>query len=93
MNVSPWKHKWCFHNRGVVGDIPVAKWAGEGREWVQEMTRCPGPRRMECGLLKMTQTAYETFAWKRSQEHPTKKPRGLDPMVLEAPKEGEDSRW
>ena len=78
MNVSPWKHKWCFHNRGVVWDTPVAKWAGEGREWVQEMTRCPRPRRMECGLLKMTQQRTKHLPEKITGT-PNKQTKGIGP--------------
>ena len=28
-NVTRWKHKFVFHNRGVLCDTPVTKWAGE----------------------------------------------------------------
>ena len=34
MSVSKWKHRWGFHNRGVVWDAPMATWAGEGKKWV-----------------------------------------------------------
>ena len=37
MNVSKWKHQWVFCNTCVVWDTPMAKWASEGKDWVQEM--------------------------------------------------------
>ena len=31
----------------------MAKWAGEGRDWVQEMTKCP-PKKEEVAPIRMT---------------------------------------
>ena len=31
LNITCWKHKWGFHNRGVTWDTPMARWAGLGR--------------------------------------------------------------
>ena len=38
-NVQRWKHKVGFHNRGVQWDTPMARWAGEGKDWIQLMTQ------------------------------------------------------
>ena len=46
INVSRWKHKWCFHNVGVVSDTPMARWAGEGKDSAQEMFQNVRPRKM-----------------------------------------------
>ena len=32
-NVQRWKHKVGFHNRGVQRNTPMARWAGEGKDW------------------------------------------------------------
>ena len=44
-----------YHTRGVVWDTPVANWAGESSDWVQEVTMYP-PKNDEVivALLKMT---------------------------------------
>ena len=34
-NVARWKHKYGLHNRGIQWDTPMAKWAGEGNDWIQ----------------------------------------------------------
>ena len=31
-NACRWKHNWCFHNRAVVWDTPLTKWASEGND-------------------------------------------------------------
>ena len=33
-NVRRWKHKVGFHNRGAQWDTPMARWAGEGKDWI-----------------------------------------------------------
>ena len=38
-HVQSWKHKVGFHNRGVQWDTPMARCAGEGRDWIELMTR------------------------------------------------------
>ena len=37
-NVQRWKHIVKSHNRGVLWDTPMARWAGEGKDWIQLMT-------------------------------------------------------
>ena len=34
-NVTRWKHKFGFHNRGVMWDTLMTKWAGEENDWMQ----------------------------------------------------------
>ena len=62
MSVSKCKHKWSFHNRGVVWDALVAKWAGEVKGWVKEMTECP-PKKEEVivTLSRMTRRPTKTL--------------------------------
>ena len=38
-NVQRWTHKNGFHNRGVPWDKPMARWAGEGKDWTELMTQ------------------------------------------------------
>ena len=33
MNFTRWKHLWDHHNRGIVWDTAVTRWAGK-EEWV-----------------------------------------------------------
>ena len=37
--VQSWKHKFGFHNRGVQLDTPMARWAGEGNDWIKLMAQ------------------------------------------------------
>ena len=34
-NVQRRKQKVWFHNRGVQWDTPMARWAGEGKDWIE----------------------------------------------------------
>ena len=51
MNVSKWKRKWSFHDRGV----GIGYSDGEGKEWVPAQER-----RRDCGPLEDDNTAHET---------------------------------
>ena len=48
-NVQRWKHKVGFHNRGVQCDTPMARWAGERKDWIELMTKTRPQRRMSFG--------------------------------------------
>ena len=89
LNVSRWKHK-C-HNRGVVWNTPWTKWAGEGNDWVQEMTVHP-PKKDDVivAFLKMTRQSTKQFL-KKTTSRPINKPREMDPVVVEAPRAGKGS--
>ena len=81
-NVSTWKHQRSFHNRCVVSDIPMARWSGQGKHWVQEMTMHPlKVEEVIVALLTMTRQPTK-------HEYPAKQTRDLNPMVLEAPGKG-----
>ena len=43
-NVQRWKHKVGFHNRGIQWDTPMARWAGEVKDWIQ-LTMQTQPRK------------------------------------------------
>ena len=43
-NVQRWKHKVGFHNRGVQWVTSMARWAGEGNDWIKLMAQ-QKPRR------------------------------------------------
>ena len=83
------KTSWGFHNRGVVWDNPVSKWAGEGKDLAQDMTMHP-PKKNEVNiaLLKMTRQPTKHLL-KTDTGIPSKKRRELDPNVLESPEKGE----
>ena len=52
-NVQRWKHKVGFHNRGVQGDTPMFRWAGEGNDWIKLMAQqkpCKEVGRQEVGI-------------------------------------------
>ena len=34
-NVTRWKHDVGFHKRGTQWDSPMARWAGEGNDWMK----------------------------------------------------------
>ena len=59
-NVTRWKHKFGFHNRGVQWDTPMSKWAGEGEDWIQLLIQSP-PRKEDVmiSLLKMMRQPTE----------------------------------
>ena len=41
LNITCWKHKWVFHNRGVTWDTPLIKGAGTGEDWIQKWRMNP----------------------------------------------------
>ena len=65
-------------------DTPMSKWAGEGNDWIQFMAQ--GPPREEdvtvSPLATMRQAAVKRTV--QSGGVVTKKPRDLDPLVLES---------
>ena len=38
-DVTRWKHEVGFHNRGIQWDTPMARWAGEGNDWIKLMAQ------------------------------------------------------
>ena len=88
-NVQRWKHKVGFHNRGVQWDTPMARWVGEGKDWIQHRTQTQ-PRKEDDirNLLEsMRQPVDKKKEFKGSV--PTKKPRDLPPLDLGTPVPGE----
>ena len=60
-NVTRWKHKFGFHNKGVQWDTPMLKSAGEGKDWIQLMARGPPCKEdVTISLLKKTRQPTET---------------------------------
>ena len=41
LNVTCWKFKWSFHNRGVIWDTRMARMGGFGEDWMQKWRTCP----------------------------------------------------
>ena len=70
---------------GVVWDTPMAKWAGEGKEWVQEIMKNPPKKNVNVALLGNDKTACDM---KKTRGVTSNEPRKLDPMVLDTSREG-----
>ena len=82
-NVTRWKHKFGFHNRGVQCDPPMSEWAGEGKAWTQLVTQEPPCKEdVTTSLLKMMRQPTEKKTQKGGSAM-TKKPRDLEPLALE----------
>ena len=79
-NVQRWKHKVGFHNRGVQWDTPMmARWAGEGKDWVQLMM--PTQPRKEDVIRNLLESMKQPVEKKGSKGRvPTKKPGDLPPL-------------
>ena len=88
-NVQIWKHKVGFHNRGVQWDTPMARWAGDGKDWIELMTPTrPQKDDVIRNLLEsMKQPVDKKMESKGSV--PKKKPRDLPPLDLGTPVPGE----
>ena len=87
-NVQRWKHKVGFHNRRIQWDTPMARWAGEGNEWIQPMTQTK-PRREDVIRNLLESTKQPVDKKKESKGHvPTKKPRDLPSLDLGTPVPG-----
>ena len=81
-NVQRWKHKVGFHNRVVLCSTLLARWAGEGKDWMQLMTQTH-PRKeddIRNQLEPMKQPVEKKEESKGSV--PTEKPRDLPPLDL-----------
>ena len=45
-NVTGWRHKWGFHNRGITRDTPMTRWAGVDNDWMRLWKT--GPHKKRC---------------------------------------------
>ena len=67
----------------------MTMWAGEGKNWVQEITKNPSKKdEVIVALLRMTRPPT-THLLKKVTGVPCRKPSELDPVVLEVPGRGE----
>ena len=76
-NVQRWKHKVGFHNRGWQWDTPMARWAGEGHDWIKLMAQNkPRKEHVIRSLLEsLKQTVEKKAETKGSQaDEETKRP-------------------
>ena len=87
-NVQRWKHKVGFHNRGVRWDTPMAKWAGEGNDWIKLMAQRKPHK--EDVIRYLLETLKQAVGKKTEPNgtRPTKKPRDLPPLQLGIPEAG-----
>ena len=81
-NVQRWKHKVGFHNRGIQWDTPMARWAGEVKDWIQLMTQTQ-PRKDDV-IRNLLESMKQPVDRKKESKGsvPTKKPRDLLPLDL-----------
>ena len=84
-NVTRWKHKVGFHNRGIRWDTPMARWGGEGNDWIMLLAQRQ-PRKedvIHSLLASMRQTVEKKT--KANETRPAKKPRESRPLELGIP--------
>ena len=87
-NVTRWKRKVGFHNRGIQWDTPMARWAGEGNDWIKLMAqRQPREEDVIHFLFASMRQAVEKKT-KPNETRRAKKPTELPPLKLEIPEEG-----
>ena len=81
-NVQRWKHKVGFHNRGVQWDTPMARWASEGKDWIELMAQTR-PRKVDV-IRNLPESMKQPVEMKKESKGPvpTKKPRDLPPLDL-----------
>ena len=84
-NVQRWKHRVVFHNRGEQWDTPLARWAGEGKDWIKLMAQTQFRR--EDVFLSLFESMKQAVEKKKEPNgtRPTKKPRDLRPLELGIP--------
>ena len=69
-----------FHNRRVVWDTPVTKWANEGNDLVQKLiSHLPKKDDVNIALLKMTRQPTIHLLKKATQEPSKKQNKGTGP--------------
>ena len=79
MNVSKWKNHWqVFMTEAWCGTTPMSKSAGEGKDWVQEMTVHPPIKdEVNIALSKMTRQPTKHLLKKDVGWVPSKKKKRI----------------
>ena len=86
LNITCWKHKWGFHNRGVAWDTPLARRAGSGEDWIQKWRMNP-PKKTEAVPALVRAIRLSPLHIKKTEGGiPHRKGRELDPLVTEPPR-------
>ena len=86
LNVTCWKHKWCFHDRGVTWDTPMARWAGSGEDWIHKWRTSP-PKKAEVIPTLVLAIHLSTLQVKKADGGiPRRKERDLDPLMIKPPR-------
>ena len=73
-------HKIGFHNRGVQWDTPMARWAGEGNDWIKLVAQ--QNHRKQDVIRSLLETEPNGI-------RPAEKPRDLPPLELGIPETGQ----
>ena len=88
-NVQRWKHKVGFHNSGVLWNTPMARWAGEGNDWMKlAAQRKPRKEDVIRSLLESMKQVVEKKAEPKGTR-PKKKPWDLPPLELDMSEAGQ----
>ena len=86
LNITCWKHKWGFHNRGVTWDAPMARWAGSEEDWILKWKMNP-PKKTEAVPALVRAIHLSPLQIKKTEGGiPLRKERELDPLVMEPPR-------
>ena len=76
MNVSRWKNRWAS-TRSNMWDTPMARWAGEGDDWVRKMIlRPPKKDDVVIGFSEADETAYAAFT-EENRRHSVQRAKGV----------------
>ena len=81
-NVTCWKQKRGFHNRGVTWDTPMARWAWPNNDWIQ-LRRLDSPKKIDVIPVLLKRINLTSLLTKKDGGIPLKKARDVDPLILD----------
>ena len=84
-NVTGWRHKLGFHNKGITWDTPMTRWAGVDNDWIRLWKT--GPHKKKDVISSLLQTIHLSSRWTKGGDGgiPLKKARYLDPLIIDPP--------
>ena len=66
------EHKWRFHNRGVIWNTPMARWAGSEGDWMQKFVRVPHQKEdvivSLMAMMRQPTAHWVNKTWRHSQQ-------------------------
>ena len=87
-NVTRWKHRFGFHNRGVQWDTPMSMWAGEGKDLDTVFDTKPAPQGGRDDQRPENVDAADGERKTEGWRHPVKETKRCGALVLEKPTSG-----